>query len=152
MKNLNRQECFYSFAIPECIVTAVAGCFPPSLGPCPGPSLWEVSLTHIRRRTLWWASVVYAKSWDHLQLCSLHVKDRACDDRGLNVKHCLFKTETMQRKIQMQQAVNTSAWLMRSHMPSAWKSWKGFSGCSTVNWDCVSELSFAAVWSPLSTS
>lgn len=37
----------YSFAIPECTVTAVAVCFPPSLGPCPGPPLWEVSLTHI---------------------------------------------------------------------------------------------------------
>lgn len=46
---------------------------------------------------------------------------------------------------------NRSAWLRRSHVLPAWKPWKSFPGCSAEPWDCVWEMSFAAVWSPFTT-
>lgn len=48
----------YSCATPEFIAAPVSVHFPPSLGRCPGHPLWEESLTHIERTTLWWASGV----------------------------------------------------------------------------------------------
>lgn len=47
-----------SCATPEFIAAPVSVHFPPSLGPHPGRPLWEESLTHIERTTLWWASGV----------------------------------------------------------------------------------------------
>lgn len=49
------------------------------------------------------------------------------------------------------QGVNRSAQLTRSHVPAAWKPWKSFPACSAKPWDCVWEMSFAAVWSPFTT-
>lgn len=47
--------------------------------------------------------------------------------------------------------VNRSALLTRRHVPPAWTPWKSFPGCSAELWDCAWEMSFAAVWIPLTT-
>lgn len=49
------------------------------------------------------------------------------------------------------QGVHRSAWFTRSHVLPAWKPWKSFPGCSAEPWDCVWEMSFAAVRSAFTT-
>lgn len=107
----------------------------------------EESLTHIWRINSWWALGFSAGStrsparllspgWRHRCLC---------------IKHCLFRKTTVWREAWPWQGISRSAWLTRSHVPSAWKPWKGFCVCSAEYWDWVWELSFAAVWSPFTT-
>lgn len=71
--------------------------------------------------------------------------------RCLCIKYCLFRKTTIWRETWPWQGVNRSAWLTKSHVPPARKPWKSFCACSAEYWDCVWELSFAAVWSPFTT-